>query len=217
MTAPESQMLQQIVDYVFPVLPPYETSTYLYLLRRSHLADAPSNSVRVGKRTIGEGLGKGTRSSRGGSYQHITDKLNNLAIMGFITIGDTNRSGTLYTVSLPMEVPSVREQLASEAPTLKDYYSDAALRSQLFERDGWSCRYCGEHLDAATATLDHVIPVSRGGTNDAENLATSCMMCNSIKSGRTLDEVASLILASVQRRRTRPTSVEQHPDPTEAT
>lgn len=198
----DDDLLRQVVDFVVPLLPPYETSIYLYLLRRSHLNEPASSSVRIGKRTIGEGLGKGTRS-RQGNFQHITEKLANLATLGFIQIGDTDRLGTIYRVLLPSEVPAVREAIAAAvvAPAAQDFYADPVLRAQLFERDAWRCRYCGEQLHATTATLDHIIPVSRGGTNDAENLASACLVCNSIKSGRTIEEAAPQILVAVQRRR----------------
>lgn len=51
-----------------------------------------------------------------------------------------------------------------------------ALRMFIFERDEFTCRYCG-----ATNVLfecDHVIPRSRGGSNDPSNLATACVGCN---------------------------------------
>jgi len=195
-----TRLLEEIVDHVMAVLPPYETSVYLYLLRRSHLVDSPS--VRVGKRTIGEEVGKGTRSRRG-SYQHISEKLNNLARNGFISIGDTTRLGTLYTVALPSDVPAVRERMATEecAAEPANHYRDPGLRTELFERDSWRCQYCGERVRSNTATLDHIVPVSKGGRDDPENLATTCLMCNSIKSGRTYEEAAPQILAALRSRR----------------
>lgn len=201
-SAPDgAQILEQIVDHVMAILPPYETSVYLYLLRRSRLLGSPT--VRVGKRMIGEGLGRGTRSSRGGSYQHITEKLNNLAGQGFISAGDTDRSGTLYAVALPDEVPAILERMATADPEVPagDHYRDPKLRAELFVRDQWKCRYCGETLTLETATLDHVQPVSAGGNNAPENLATSCLMCNSIKSGRSYEEAAPQLLSAVQARR----------------
>lgn len=198
----EGALLRDIVDFVIPLLPPYETSLYLYLLRRSHLGDPPSGSVRVGKRTIGEDLGKGTRASRG-NYQHISEKLTNLASMGFIQIGDTDRAGTVYRVDLPSDVPAVRERMAISVliePAI-NFYCDPNLRRQLFERDRWTCRYCGESLTEVDATLDHMVPRSAGGTDEEANLATTCLMCNAIKSGRTLEDAAPQILAAVARRR----------------
>lgn len=52
----------------------------------------------------------------------------------------------------------------------------------------------GEKVAVETATLDHRIPVSAGGSNDPENLATACLMCNSIKSGRSIEDAAMDIL-----------------------
>lgn len=85
-----------------------------------------------------------------------------------------------------------------ESPDVaKSHYSDPELRRQIFERDRWSCQYCGEALTGEDATLDHIIPTSAGGTDDPANLATACLICNSIKSGRTLEEAAPQILAAV--------------------
>lgn len=49
---------------------------------------------------------------------------------------------------------------------------------------GWRCRYCGAELDASTATRDHVIPLSRGGSDWASNLVPACGPCNSRKGAR---------------------------------
>lgn len=69
------------------------------------------------------------------------------------------------------------------------------------DRDKWTCRYCGEAVTTATATLDHIVPQSCGGPSTPENLTTTCRTCNSIKSGRTYDEAAPEILAALVRRR----------------
>jgi len=176
----------------------------MLLLRRSRVLGA--TSVRIGKRSISEALGKGTRSSRG-SYRHITDKLQALELAGFIRSDDTNRLGTAYAVCAPREVPSIRERLEAEAnvsPSEADHFRDPERRKALFERDRWRCRYCGRAVSPEDATLDHVVPQHAGGAHSAENLATSCLMCNSIKSGRTYEEAAPLILE-----RLRSTSVGQ--------
>lgn len=203
----ESHLLEEIVDHVMAILPPYETSVYLYLLRNSRLMGEPT--VRVGKRTIGEGIGKGTRS-KGGSYQHITNKLKALEQEGFIQTGETNRTGTVYAVALPGEVPAIRERMAVAEPSAPvDHYRNPALRTELFERDGWSCRYCGDNVTPETATLDHIQPVSSGGQDDPENLATACMMCNSIKSGRTYEEAAPQLLSAITARRTKSMAISE--------
>jgi 5-methylcytosine-specific restriction endonuclease McrA len=60
-------------------------------------------------------------------------------------------------------------------------------RRALFARDGWRCVYCG--TASGRLTLDHVIPRSRGGGSDWENVVTSCAPCNLRKGNRLLHEV----------------------------
>lgn len=51
-------------------------------------------------------------------------------------------------------------------------------RKQVYERDNYSCQICGSTQDL---TIDHFIPLSKGGTNDKENLWTLCNKCNNEK------------------------------------
>ena len=61
----------------------------------------------------------------------------------------------------------------------------SALRSTVFARDKYACRYCGAH---GRLECDHVVPLSRGGRSDLENLVTACLPCNRRKGARTLKE-----------------------------
>jgi hypothetical protein len=54
-------------------------------------------------------------------------------------------------------------------------------RLAIYVRDGFQCVYCGQNLKGAAATdvtLDHLLPRSAGGSNDATNLVTACRSCN---------------------------------------
>ena len=52
---------------------------------------------------------------------------------------------------------------------------------QVWDRDGWSCVTCGSHV---ALTVDHIVPVARGGSDDLDNLQTMCQPCNSRKGDR---------------------------------
>ena len=54
-------------------------------------------------------------------------------------------------------------------------YIPPSLREAVMERDGRACRQCGT---TESLSLDHVIPFSRGGTDDIGNLQVLCMPCN---------------------------------------
>jgi len=54
------------------------------------------------------------------------------------------------------------------------------LRFEILRRDNNTCRYC--HATDAPLTIDHVVPVALGGTDDPSNLVAACKDCNGGKS-----------------------------------
>lgn len=97
-------------------------------------------------------------------------------------------------------------------------------RSHVLFRDDYTCRYCGtkegERFDGkpltdlqrrdfpdlprgmklatksgiCVLTIDHVVPVSRGGSNLYANLVAACQRCNTFKDDRTPEEAGMTIL-----------------------
>jgi 5-methylcytosine-specific restriction enzyme A len=61
----------------------------------------------------------------------------------------------------------------------------AAARSYVFDRDGHQCQTCGA---TENLTIDHIIPLAQGGTNDISNFQTLCQSCNSRKGARITPE-----------------------------
>ena len=58
------------------------------------------------------------------------------------------------------------------------------IRTRLAEAQNWRCCWCGRYTSIFrnrrnSATIEHVLPKSQGGTDDWENLAMSCARCNS--------------------------------------
>lgn len=60
------------------------------------------------------------------------------------------------------------------------------VRLVVFQRDDFTCRYCGRR--GGDLECDHVVPVSRGGDSDVDNLVTSCGDCNRSKGAKLLAE-----------------------------
>jgi HNH endonuclease len=68
------------------------------------------------------------------------------------------------------------------------------LRNQVFERDQFTCRYCGvADYERDWLVADHVIPSPAGATT-LENLVTACRPCNKRKGGRTPEEAGMPLL-----------------------
>jgi 5-methylcytosine-specific restriction endonuclease McrA len=63
----------------------------------------------------------------------------------------------------------------------------------LFARDRYRCQYCGRHATELklreALTRDHLIPLSRGGTNEWNNVVTACSPCNTRKGNRLPEEI----------------------------
>jgi 5-methylcytosine-specific restriction endonuclease McrA len=57
----------------------------------------------------------------------------------------------------------------------RDTHRRKITRRAVFARDGWACQYCGAK---ANLTVDHVIPRSKGGSSDWDNIVASCAPCN---------------------------------------
>lgn len=62
----------------------------------------------------------------------------------------------------------------------------ARLRTEVFERDDYTCTYCGER--GGRLECDHIVPVSRGGEHELENLTTACFRCNRSKRNKLVEE-----------------------------
>jgi hypothetical protein len=197
-----TSIIKDLVDFLLPILSPIEVSVYLFLLRNTYI-ETGFSELRIGKRTMGEKI-KSNRSEKT-EFHYLTRVLKSLELKGCIKIGEATIQGMLYTIILPQEVPSVKAKI-SEMSTMaveEDYFRDPEKRKILFERDRWTCQYCGEKVNEYNVTLDHYIPVSKEGKDTPDNLKTCCLICNSLKSGRTYEEAAPLILKSLQERRSK--------------
>lgn len=59
------------------------------------------------------------------------------------------------------------------------------LRFEILLRDNHTCRYCGAKAPDVEMTVDHVLPVALGGTDDPGNLVAACKDCNGGKAAST--------------------------------
>jgi 5-methylcytosine-specific restriction endonuclease McrA len=76
-------------------------------------------------------------------------------------------------------IAAENKKLASRASISKD------MREWILQRDNFICQYCKGEADIA----DHVIPSSKGGKGNPDNLVAACWSCNSRKRNRTIDEL----------------------------
>ena len=58
------------------------------------------------------------------------------------------------------------------------------IRRRILQRDLWECYWCG----ADANTVDHLVPVAKGGLDIDENLVAACKKCNYSKQDKMPDE-----------------------------
>ena len=74
-------------------------------------------------------------------------------------------------------------------------------RRAIFLRDEYACQYCSTQPGKENLTIDHILPRSRGGRTDWENVVTACAPCNRRKGNRTPEEAHMALLQKPVRPR----------------
>ena len=77
-----------------------------------------------------------------------------------------------------------RRALLAGAPEV-----ERVSRQEIIDRDGLICYLCQQPIGLDDLHIDHVVPISRGGTGLADNLAPTHSWCNGIKCDKLLEEL----------------------------
>lgn len=94
----------------------------------------------------------------------------------------------LRSVTLAIKVPLVIRLLRFIPQKRKQQNIVRFTRNNIFLRDRYTCQYCNFQFPLLHLTMDHVVPVVKGGPKTWENIVTACRPCNLKKGGRTPDE-----------------------------
>jgi 5-methylcytosine-specific restriction endonuclease McrA len=81
-------------------------------------------------------------------------------------------------------------RLVSYVRIPRDTHRRKITRRAVFARDNWTCQYCGSR---ANLTVDHVIPRSKGGSSNWDNIVASCAPCNRRKGDMPLRQVGMVL------------------------
>jgi len=91
----------------------------------------------------------------------------------------------IHTARTSFRVPSVIRLLEYRRIP---HQTRALSRKNILMRDRYTCQYCHRTLPSGELTLDHVVPRSRAGESNWENLVACCNPCNNRKGSRTPEE-----------------------------
>jgi len=121
------------------------------------------------------------------------NSLQSLAEKRIISITPIAGSASLIRLNpvsnwLPISTPIKQQTQKVKRPSGK---SLALKKLQVFARDKYTCVYCG--AKGVELHCDHVIPISKCGSNEMDNLTTSCQKCNLVKGKRSSQEFNSIM------------------------
>lgn len=100
-------------------------------------------------------------------------------------------SGFVSTPSFRIAIPEVIALRAYDRMPVGDV---KFTRRNIYEHYGYRCCYCGQKFSTSELNLEHVLPKSRGGKTDWNNIVTSCIPCNLRKADRLPDEAGMKLL-----------------------
>jgi 5-methylcytosine-specific restriction endonuclease McrA len=83
-------------------------------------------------------------------------------------------------------------------------YEAPFTRRNLYQRDNFTCQYCGTRLPADRLSIDHVQPKSKGGKTTWDNCVLACVGCNTRKADRTLQDSTLRLIRQPRRPRWTP-------------
>ncbi len=74
-------------------------------------------------------------------------------------------------------------------------------RQNIFLRDNHTCQYCYSKFPEKKLTVDHVVPLSKGGRNEWTNVVTACSKCNNRKGDKSPEKANLRLLSTPEKPR----------------
>ena len=102
-----------------------------------------------------------------------------------VVIVKNHEDWVVRSPSVEVEVPSII--MLKRFHKFQNYVKFS--RSNVYLRDMYKCQYCLDIFDVNQLTLDHVIPRSKGGQTEWQNIVTCCKSCNTKKGSKTLKPI----------------------------
>lgn len=173
---------RELEDDVVPALrlSPVDRAVYAHLLRHTLLEGKSHIRFSIAWLSRGANLSSGA----------VRPAVRRLAVRGALRLIQRSKSGHLVQVVSPQEI---RCTCLPDMSAVRRGYRFAAgfedadfsrrrlLRESIHFRERGLCFYCLRRVSRLGRSLDHVVPLARGGDNSYRNLVSCCTECNSRK------------------------------------
>lgn len=72
------------------------------------------------------------------------------------------------------------KKIKKKSAVKRKHYSEEQRRT-IYEKADGCCQLCGRRIGFHDMTVDHIIPLEKGGSNDLDNIQAACAVCNRFK------------------------------------
>lgn len=94
-------------------------------------------------------------------------------------------------------VPAAEADKAEDMQNCQRRNFSVSERSAVYTKTEGHCAICGKFVPYTEFTVDHIVPLAKGGSNDLSNLQCACGVCNRIKQDILPDELMEKLVEIV--------------------
>ena len=95
------------------------------------------------------------------------------------------------------------EQIQQKPVKIKRKHFSEAERKELYNRADGYCQLCGRKITISNFTVDHIVPLGRGGNNDMSNVQAVCKVCNQFKANifpeQFIDRITEIFMFQMEK------------------
>jgi len=121
------------------------------------------------------------------SIQHMTKTIFYKPFSSFKVCFITRKLNQGYPIKYISSILGHSERYNENTIIRRHYMGFLPPRKKLrvLKRDNFRCKFCGKTANDTQLHIDHITPLSKGGSNNLENLQVLCAECNQAKSNKT--------------------------------
>ena len=101
-------------------------------------------------------------------------------------------------------VPAAEADKAEDMQNCQRRNFSVSERSAVYTKTEGHCAICGKFVPYTEFTVDHIVPLAKGGSNDLSNLQCACGVCNRIKQDilpeELMEKLVEIMLFQVQKK-----------------
>lgn len=103
-----------------------------------------------------------------------------------------------------IKVVKIKSKKVKNKSAVKRKQYSEEQRKEIYKKSGGCCQLCGRKISLTEMTVDHIIPISKGGSNDMDNTQATCFSCNQFKANifpaEFVDRITEIFMFQMEKK-----------------